>query len=155
MQAISEKTTLNTQRRYEQRHSFSTDLIQKEIPKKLNILVVEDNRLIQFAVRAMLTELGCSFDMAADGHSAIELVNTSKRYDLVLMDIDLPDISGIEVTQIILSLEHVKNVPIVAMTSHMEPEYVEHCYAVGMTGFYNKPKDTYAIRKIIETHVLS
>ncbi len=155
MQVISETPALNTQRHHEQRHSFSTNLTQEEVPKDLSILVVEDNRLIQFAVRAMLTELGCNFDIAADGRSALELVNTNKRYDLVLMDIDLPDTSGIEVTKIILSLEHSKNVPIVAMTSHTEPEYVERCYAVGMSGFYNKPKDTFAIRKIIQTHVLS
>jgi two-component system, OmpR family, aerobic respiration control sensor histidine kinase ArcB len=155
MQAISEKTTLNTLSHTEQRHSFSTNAPQEEAPKDLNILVVEDNRLIQFAVKAMLTELGCNFDIAADGHSAIGLAITQKRYDLVLMDIDLPDISGIEATKIILSLENAKNLPIVAMTSHTEPEYMERCYAVGMIGFYNKPKDTYAIRRIIQTHVVS
>ncbi len=70
------------------------------------------------------------------------------------MDIDLPDISGIEVTKIILSLEHAKNVPIVAMTSHTEPEYVAHCYAAGMNDFYNKPKNTYDIQRIIQTHIV-
>jgi CheY-like chemotaxis protein len=152
MQVISANPSSNLQQQ-----SFSTSFAQKEIPKNLNILVVEDNRLIQFAVKAMLTELGCNFDIAPDGYNAIGLVtlNTKKRYDLVLMDIDLPDISGIEATKIILSLENAKNIPIVAMTSHTELEYIERCYAVGMMGFYNKPKDTYAIRKIIETHVLS
>ena len=148
MQVISKNTSSNLQAQ-----SFSTSCTQKEIPKDLNILVVEDNHLIQFAVKAMLIELACNFDMAEDGHSAIELANTRRCYDLVLMDIDLPDISGIEVTEIILSLEHSKNLPIVAMTSCTEPEYIDRCYAVGMSGFYNKPKDKYDIQKIIQTHV--
>lgn len=137
--------------------SFSGNCAQKEIPKDLYILLVEDNPMIQFAVKAMLKELGCNFDVAPDGYNAIGLVvlNTKKQYDLVLMDIDLPDISGIDAARIIRSLENAKNIPIVAMTSHTEPDYIERCYAVGMAGFYNKPKDSHDIRKIIQTHVLS
>ena len=121
-------------------------------PSKIKILVVEDNPLIQFVVSSMLEDLGYMFDLACDGISAIELVRKTD-YSLILMDIELPDMTGIEVTRILLSLKNSKDVPIVAMTSHTESHYIERCYLAGMIGFYNKPKTSEDIRKIIETHV--
>lgn len=124
-----------------------------DINEDLKILVVEDNRVVQFAIKSMLNKLGYNFDIAGDGISAIDLANKNRGYFLVLMDIGLPDISGIQVTTTLLSLENTKNVPIVAMTSHTERQYIEQCYMVGMVGFYNKPKHIGDILKIIENHV--
>jgi two-component system sensor histidine kinase/response regulator len=149
MQSITVKNALFNKVAHDKlRHSFS-------LPKptdKIKILVVEDNPLIQFAVSSMLEDLRCSFDLAGDGVSAVELARKT-NYALILMDIDLPDMTGIEVTKILLFLEDTKDVSIVAMTSHTESHYIEQCYLAGMVGFYNKPKTSEDIKRIIETHI--
>ena len=154
MPAIPEKSSDHIKSNDDTFRSFSIISGKKpELPKHLRFLVVEDNLLIQFAVRAMLGELGYNFNMAANGLTAIELARYYKGYDLILMDLDLPDTTGIELTKVLLSLDNTKNVPIVAMTSHTRPEYKAYCYAAGMVGFYNKPKDTHDIIRMIQNHV--
>lgn len=109
--------------------------------QKIKILVVEDNMIIQFALSEMLKKLGYVADFVADGRAA--LASYCKDYHLILMDIEIPDINGIEVTKIIRAIEknhQFQNVPIVAMTSHVdEPEYQNQCLSAGMNGIYGKP----------------
>lgn len=129
--------------------------IQSIIPlEQIKILVVEDNPLVQFAVTSMLDDLGYGFDLAGDGAAAIECARKTNDYSLVFMDIDLPDMTGIEVTKVLLSLENTKDVPIVAMTSHTAPEYIERCFAAAMVGYYNKPTTNEDIKNIIRHHVV-
>lgn len=109
--------------------------------QKIKILVVEDNMIIQFSLSEMLKNLGYVADFVEDGKAA--LVSYCKDYHLILMDIDIPCLNGLEVTQIIRAIEknhHFENVPIVAITSHFdEPEYKEKCLSVGMNGLSGKP----------------
>jgi CheY-like chemotaxis protein len=126
----------------------------ESVLKRLKLLIVEDNLLIQFSIQSMLKGLGCKFDMASNGKQAIKFAHQNKDYDLVFMDIDLPDTNGIEITKIFLSMENIRNVPIVAMTSHTEQMYIERCYLAGMVGFYNKPKSSDEIAEIIQQHVV-
>ena len=97
--------------------------------EQIKLLVVEDNPVIQFAITSMLEDLGYLFDTAKDGASAIKLALENNDYSLILMDIDLPDMSGIQVTEVLLSLQNTQYVPIVAITSHTEPEYIKRCVA--------------------------
>ncbi len=134
-----------------QRDSFS-------LPRdthKIKILVVEDSPLIQFALSSMLEDLGYSFDVAVDGSSAIEFAQSTTDYALVFMNINLPDISGIEVTRRLRILKNTAHTPIVAMTLHTEPKYKARCYAAKMDGFYNKPNSSADIEHIIKAHVVS
>jgi CheY-like chemotaxis protein len=120
---------------------LSTD--QKNISKNpsIKILIVEDNFLTQCAIKQMLIELGYCADFAEDGKNALALYHP--QYKLILMDIELPDFTGIEATKIIRKMEkeqYTPHVPIVAMTSHYdEPEYQKKCLAAGMTCCSNKP----------------
>ncbi len=122
--------------------------------KQNKILVVEDNPLIQFALKSMLQQLDYDFDLAVNGFEALQLAEKTSDYSIVFMDIDLPDMSGIEVTQMLLSRENTKHVPIVAMTSHTELEYKMRCYSVGMVGYYGKPKNIQDIQAMVKSHTV-
>ncbi len=100
----------------------------------------------------MLKNLGYSADFAENGKSALALYQSD--YALILMDIDLPDINGLEVTKKIRLLEKTnkRHVPIIAMTSHSdEPDYQAQVKAVGMDGCSGKP-DSAQLKALIETY---
>lgn len=109
--------------------------------RKIKILVVEDNFLTQCVIEQMLTTLGYCADFAEDGKTALALY--SSNYPLILMDIELPDFNGIEVTKVIRRIEEKQqypNIPIIAITSnHDDPEYRKQCFSAGMNGCFNKP----------------
>lgn len=110
-------------------------------PKQnIKILIVEDNMIVRFSLLEMLKQLGYSADFVEDGKAA--LAGYQSDYHLILMDIDIPYLNGLEVTQIIRAIEknhQLRNVPIVAMTSHSDdPEYQKKCLSAGMDGFSGK-----------------
>ncbi len=116
------------------------------------ILIVEDNQMVQLALQAMLSKLGLKADIVSDGKTALAFYN--QNYCLILMDIDLPDMSGVEVTRQIRLLEklHKHHVPIIAMTSHCdEPDYQAQFKAAGMDGCSGKP-DAAQLKALIETY---
>ncbi len=120
--------------------------------RSCRLLIVEDNQLIQFALQAMLNKLGVKADIAPDGKTALAMY--SDKYRLILMDIDLPDISGLEVTKVIRLLEKTNesHVPIVAMTSHSdEPDYQAQFKKAGMDGYSGKP-DAAQLKALIERY---
>lgn len=104
----------------------------------LNVLVVEDNPINQKITKIMLEQVGCRVDIADCGERAIEKMN--QDYDMVFMDIGLPDIDGFETTSKIRSLNRVsKHTPIVAMTAHVFSQDRERCFQVGMDEVIAKP----------------
>ncbi len=84
-----------------------------------HVLLVEDSKLAATAMKLVLTSLNCCIDWAESGAQAVTLAN-KKQYDIILMDIGLPDFSGIEATQRIRQADHcmAKNTPIIALTGH-------------------------------------
>ncbi len=120
---------------------FQRNILPNSKTKKIKILVVEDNSIVRLYLEAMLSNLGYTADFAEDGKTALKAY--SSKYHLILMDIEIPYLNGIEVTQIIRAIEkshRFKNVPIVAMTSHVdEPEYQNQCRSAGMNDICGKP----------------
>jgi two-component system, OmpR family, aerobic respiration control sensor histidine kinase ArcB len=116
-----------------------------------NILLVEDELLLQIINRNMLESMGFSVDIASSGKEALRL--SRKKYDLILMDIGLPDISGIDVTAKIRHREFIKKnkkpVPIVAFTSYTQKEMHIKCLSSGMNNILIKPTTKVKIRKLI------
>ncbi len=112
------------------------------------VLVVEDNPVNQDVVRSLLESLGCGVHMARDGVAALEIVRTS-RYDLILMDCQMPRMDGFEATRAIRTLEaeratqgppaRVERAPIVALTANAMDGDREACLAAGMDGYLAKP----------------
>jgi PAS domain S-box-containing protein len=105
----------------------------------LKILLVEDNSINQRIARIMLEEVGCQVDIIDNGKSVLEIFPTLNQYDVIFMDIGLPDMSGFEVVAAIRKQHDLKNIPIIAMTAHILERDKEHCYAVGMNGVIVKP----------------
>ncbi|WP_218814136.1 ATP-binding protein [Rickettsiella endosymbiont of Dermanyssus gallinae] len=104
------------------------------------VLVVEDNPIAAKVAQGALLELNCQTDIAADGKTALTLVEKN-YYDLILMDIGLPDGDGCDVTRRIRLKQWQSNpsVPIIGLTAHTVEEKKKRCLENGMNAIYSKP----------------
>lgn len=102
------------------------------------ILIVEDNRIAMQVLSALLTKGSLDFDAAPDGPSAIAAA-ASRRYDLILMDVQMPGMDGLEATRHIRELSGYAEVPIVALTADTNDDVRAACRKAGMVAFLNKP----------------
>lgn len=102
------------------------------------ILVVEDNEANLYLIRFMLKKSGYKVIEARDGMSGIELAAKEKP-DLIIMDIQLPDINGLEATKRIRALEAGSEVPIIALTSYAMAGDRKKALNAGCTGYIEKP----------------
>jgi len=103
------------------------------------LLVVEDNQVNQKVVTAVLRKRGFVIELANDGKEAIEKLESSGDFDLILMDVQMPGLDGLEATRLIRKDERWKHLPIVAMTAHSMSGDKERCLAAGMDGYISKP----------------
>ena len=107
----------------------------------VKILLVEDNRVNQMVATAMLKLDGHEIDVAENGLEAISAV-LRKSYDLILMDMQMPEMDGLDTTREIRQLEGaVSKTPIVAMTANAMVEHRRLCMDAGMDDFLAKPID--------------
>jgi PAS domain S-box-containing protein len=106
----------------------------------LNILLVEDNELNQILATKVLTGWNWNVELAENGKIAIDKLK-SQEFDLILMDIQLPEMDGYEATRRIrTTLREAKcNIPIMAMTAHAMSSEERKCYEAGMDGYISKP----------------
>jgi len=104
------------------------------------VLLVEDNDLNQDVALEILRGAGCSVDLAADGASAVEKAR-ERKFDLVLMDVQMPTMDGITATVEIRKTAGLELLPVIAMTANAMKEDRERCLAAGMNDFISKPID--------------
>jgi len=111
--------------------------------KELSVLLVEDNALNQLLAKKVLTDWGWTVDIAENGLIAVEKAG-KHNYDIVLMDIQLPEMDGYEATRYIRTkLQPPKSrVPIIAMTAHAISGEEEKCIEAGMNDYISKPFNT-------------
>lgn len=108
-------------------------------PMQGRILVAEDNPLNQHVIRGLLEKQGISVTLVSDGASAVEEA-LSGRYDLVLMDVQMPGLDGWQAARSIRDRELPgKRIPILAMTARAMEEDAAACHAAGMDGYLSKP----------------
>ena len=112
------------------------------------ILVVEDNPLNQQVISAILAGKGCTPDIAQNGRIAINMLQ-KKHYDLILMDIQMPELDGLSATKIIRSEQQYKNLPIIGLSANAMEEDIERAMAVGMNDYVVKPIEPDALFKSI------
>lgn len=105
-----------------------------------HILIAEDNKLNVLLVSTILKKWKITFDVAYNGREALQLFEDN-RYDIILTDIEMPEIGGIELTQMIRAIDNEKNsrIPILALTANVLKEDRDKYLAVGMTGVVLKP----------------
>lgn len=142
-------------------HQPATPVVSKQRPAissgaegkglALRVLLAEDNKINQKFALALLAKGGHNADVAENGHQAVDAVRRGE-YDLVLMDIQMPELDGIQATKQIRALPPPKcDIPIIALTAHALSGAREEYIAAGMNDYISKPVDqTILLAKLIE-----
>jgi len=127
---------------------------QEEAPElSLRVLVVEDGEVNREVARRLLELRGHEVTLAEEGGLALDLVRSGHSFDLVLMDVQMPGMDGLEATRALRQMddEEEEPLPIVAMTAHAGPEDREMCLAAGMSGYLAKPLDFAELNRVVES----
>lgn len=121
--------------------------------RPLRILLVEDVPANQHLILSLLRNCGYEVDLAADGREAVEKTR-QRKYDVALMDLQMPNMNGLEATALIRAFPQGGSLPIIAITTQSERHEQEDCFAVGMNAFVAKPINCAELLKSID-NVLS
>jgi two-component system sensor histidine kinase/response regulator len=139
------KVTPSVNKKAEQVVSTFTEVGQ------LRILLVEDNTTSQLVARKTLEKMGHAVEIAENGLKALRMLKESK-FDLVLMDAEMPQMNGFEATRLIRKreVESGEHIPIIATTAYAMKEDRDRCLEAGMDGYLPKPVTAEALRSRIE-----
>lgn len=122
---------------------------QNELDPGLKILVAEDNATNRLVALRLLERLGCKADAVCNGAEAVETLRR-QAYDLVLMDVMMPEMDGLSATKAIRRGETAdRHIPIVGLTAHARTENLEECIAAGMDAVTTKPVTANSLRAAI------
>ena len=112
----------------------------KEKMETLNVLVAEDNKINQKLILMRLQQLGHAVTLVENGEAVLEKLKTG-RFDLILMDIQMPGMDGVETTRAIRKMEspHIRHIPIIALTAHNTEEDRRKVVEAGMDEHIAKP----------------
>ena len=102
------------------------------------ILLADDNLVNQKVAKKILTKLGLEVDLAENGLEVLDKLEQNS-YDLILMDVHMPEMDGLEATRRIRKLKQYENLPIIALTSDVMQENIDSCYEAGMNHYISKP----------------
>jgi CheY-like chemotaxis protein len=116
----------------------------------LGILVAEDNEVNRLVMQAVLAGLGQNPAFAVDGREALAMAS-ARSWDLILMDLHMPEMDGLESARAIRALKdpHLARVPIVALTADVFPETRRQCEDAGIGDFLAKPVDHDALMAVL------
>lgn len=140
--------TLGFEKTEKQEEENSVFVLDDDI-KNLRVLVAEDNPVNKILIKYILTDFGFESEMAENGSIAIEMLK-QKQYDIILMDLQMPVMSGIEATLYIRN-EMNSSIPIIALTADLISEDLKNCFSAGMNDYTTKPIDDKLLyRKMIQ-----
>jgi CheY-like chemotaxis protein/HPt (histidine-containing phosphotransfer) domain-containing protein len=108
--------------------------------RRVEILLAEDNRVNELMARRLLENWGCAVTSVGNGCAAVEAASMSS-FDLVLMDVEMPEMDGMTATRTIRGRENqtAPRMPVIAMTAHATESDRERCLQAGMDGYVSKP----------------
>lgn len=119
----------------ENQHAYNRDVFRY---RPLKILLAEDNKMNQLIAGKTFKKIGYTIDIADNGKIAVEMAG-QKSYDLIFMDIQMPEMDGIQAAQLILKKYEEDAPPIIAMTANVLSEDEQKCKEAGMKDFISKP----------------
>jgi CheY-like chemotaxis protein len=107
----------------------------------ISVLVVDDNQINRLLINKILTKWGAKADFAENGLEAVTKIESSQKYNVVLMDIHMPMMGGLEATQVIRSKNepYFKQLPIIALTASMLNSQIDQIGIAGMNDYLLKP----------------
>ena len=132
---------------------FNRPLLGHITKDKYRILLVEDNRMNREIAKKMLSHLGYEVSMAENGDTAVEIMRDAEEstYDLILMDVHMPGLSGYQTTEKIRNLGGDNTwIPIVAMTADAFESDVHHALRAGMNAFISKPVNFRTLQTVLD-----
>jgi len=119
---------------------LETEIIPLDVKvKNIKVLVVEDMELNQLLMETLLDDFGFEFEVAGNGKIAIEKLQ-NKTYDIILMDLQMPEMNGFEATEYIRNSMN-SQIPIIALTADVTTVDLQKCKAVGINDYIAKPVD--------------
>ena len=122
---------------------------RRERSRGVKVLVAEDVPVNQELVRLMLAPLGCQVTVVGDGQQALELASRS-AFDMILMDMQMPVMDGLEATRRIRRLPGARGcTPVVALSANVLPEHIDKCRAAGMNDHVAKPFVTEDLQSMV------
>jgi two-component system, sensor histidine kinase and response regulator len=130
------------------------EIMMNQANRRCRILVAEDNRVNQKVARKLLEKMGYIVDIASNGRAAVEAWQTG-RYDLILMDCQMPEMDGYQATREIRLCESGTSLrtPIVALTADAVKSADEACRAAGMDDYLSKPIDRERLEAVLERYM--
>lgn len=114
------------------------------------VLLVEDDIVNQMIAEFALAGHIGSLEKASHGQEAVQLAE-GNSFDLILMDLEMPVMDGLEAAKAIRQLEAYHSVPIIALTAHSLPEKLREIAAAGMNGYVVKPFDIDKLRAVLQS----
>jgi PAS domain S-box-containing protein len=130
-------------------YNLNTFHLTPDIFPHSTILLAEDNEFNRKVAQGILKNLKFAVDAVSDGKEAIRAVQT-KAYDLVLMDVQMPEMDGIEATR---HIRKFSDIPIIAMTAHAMQSDRQHCLDAGMNDYLTKPIQPEELLRVIEKYL--
>ncbi len=128
---------------------LSAAVVPSRDPNRTHILIVEDHPINQLLARKMVESWGFTAEVCANGQEAIEAISPGK-FDLVLMDLQMPVLDGISATRKLRELYPAEDLPIVALTANSSAADREACALVGMQDFLSKPFKSDELKGIVD-----
>ena len=122
--------------------------------KRARVLIVEDDHVNAAVAEGYLAELGCSSEWVAEGRGALAR-SAVERFDLILMDLNMPGLDGYGTTALIRQNDHTSRVPIVALTANDASAYREACVRAGMDDILSKPYTLEEFARLLDRWVPS
>jgi CheY-like chemotaxis protein len=121
----------------------------KRASSKVSILLVEDNLINQKVALLMLKRMGYRADVASNGIEALQALE-KQHYDVIFMDVQMPEMDGLEATKAIRQRFSIDEQPtIVAITAYAMDRDKEKCLDAGMDGFISKPVEIGALKEVL------
>jgi len=117
--------------------------------QSLNVLIVDDNEMNRDTLARRLRQQGCTYEMAENGAEAIAMIQP-RKYDLILLDIMMPEVDGYAVLSHLKSSPELKTLPVIMISAVEEMESVMKCMELGADDYLTKPLDPNLLKAAVE-----